>query len=866
MRNENKQAVISAIWNNPAPVFGGEWRQTRSAWEYLRGDRGPRGCIRLLQHSNGDGVTVMFNHGSGRAGEQIDVFDFLSGEYGTGGFFETLKAAADRYGLTLEFTKEQREQVHRNELARIIAPVLVEALRNNQGGAAGRYLRETRRLDITGHFGELTAESLSAAREHLKQSGIKWERADFDALGLTEWNACNGYNVVLPYITNGIVRGFMFRNTNPAPSGPKILKSADMGQPGYCERLEPGRPVIAVEGELDAVRLIQQGVRNVLAIGGQQTSDKILKLITGRGIREIVYIPDNQTDADGKRELQYVRGPIKAFQNIDNQEGSTLFCLSVADLPTPTVPNGKNDADSWGADHPDGLPGIIAAAVPAWKWEIDHIDTDAPAKAVQDAITDIYTRNADPYERERMRQYIAGREDLRRAGVTPQALDDIGAQLRASAYRDSVTKISDELSKAVQGGADAETVGKILRRFQAVQDEQGADTRAEWDRQLNETFDDELDAVRTQPETLKTNWILGNIDKSRQFRPYQTVEFYPADIAVFCAATSHGKTAIMFQAAIDLVRKYTEKTFLFVSCEENKRQLLERALSVYIPFQNTDTGTDEDGSPCFYTGTRKKTIKAALMGTAEPTDGTGGFPFSLDERLKNALLRQIDGYGRNIRPRLKFVHSEATAERICANIIHYVEQYRAQGVDVGAVFVDYVQLLTTDARNFSRTDELKAICKALKDCAARTELPVIVAAQLNREVFRAATNAGTPFDNVSVANIGEGADIERIAHDIYFVWNTDKTPLQWYAGKSAGNYDEQQEQEPQPDRDKVRAGVRSRRLFQSGQFEILTLKTGYLYVEQLKARDGKTGGWGLLPFDGERGTVGPTDYAAMLRY
>ena len=41
------------------------------------------------------------------------------------------------------------------------------------------------------------------------------------------------------------------------------------------------------------------------------------------------------------------------------------------------------------------------------------------------------------------------------------------------------------------------------------------------------------------------------------------------------------------------------------------------------------------------------------------------------------------------------------------------------------------------------------------------------------------------------------------------------------------------------------------------------LKRGYIYIERLKARDGKTEGWGLLPYDGERGFIGETDKSKM---
>ena len=50
-----------------------------------------------------------------------------------------------------------------------------------------------------------------------------------------------------------------------------------------------------------------------------------------------------------------------------------------------------------------------------------------------------------------------------------------------------------------------------------------------------------------------------------------------------------------------------------------------------------------------------------------------------------------------------------------------------------------------------------------------------------------------------------------------------------------------------------------------GEFRHPELKMGYLYVEQMKARDGRSDGWGLFPFDGERGFIGNNDINEMMR-
>lgn len=89
------------------------------------------------------------------------------------------------------------------------------------------------------------------------------------------------------------------------------------------------------------------------------------------------------------------------------------------------------------------------------------------------------------------------------------------------------------------------------------------------------------------------------------------------------------------------------------------------------------------------------------------------------------------------------------------------------------------------------------------------------------------------------------------------LWQVDKTPL--------NQYTEPNERTGEPELKPKKLGYRSKRLFtfEMGHPENAELKRGYLYVEQMKARDGKTEGWGLFPFDGERGYIGPVDKSEM---
>ena len=865
--NDNKKAVINAIWQDPARLFGGQWKQGRNSWEYKGGGEwNQRGAVRLLLTPNGENIRVFFNHGTGRTNDRPDVFAYVEERDGLD-FYGVLRHCAEIYRIDLHFTAEEKEKINRQTLAREVAASLVEALRSNPDGETARYLRG-RGLRIDNHFGELTEQSIVKATEALRARGKTYNQKDFVALGLTVDNANNGYNLVIPKYTNGVVSGLVLRNIKPNHYGPKYWAASGVERAGYCDRLTVGDPAIIVEGEIDAITLIQAGVTNVVAMGGATMNDQAARLLRSRNISDITYIPDLEYNEQGEQKTDIIKQAIDKFLAAKVDGERVVNNLYIAELYAPDgadLHGLKVDVNDFAKTN--GAAELAEVVNPenvtaSWEWEINELlrwgtaQETVSISTFQSKFDAIYNRCANVYERERIKRYVDTnhREAFREFGVTPQALNDRDEWNRGKDYNNRVKALSAELSKAVEDGANPATVCQIVAQ---LNDTQSTNTRDEWDRQLNETFDDELDAIRNQPDTLKTKWELYKIGPNPERRPipYEPIEFWPADITVFCAPTSHGKTMILFQSVMDLIAS-TDKTYLFVSCEENKRQLLERALNVYMDVQTTPNGKTLNEGVGFISGTRKRAIKAIITNGKPPKEyKTDTIEGSKDfDKLAAKVNQEIERYRQQVRPRLKLVHTDATIESITANVNHTVEDLRAAGVEVGGVFVDYMQLLSSEHKNFSRHDELKDVCTALRACAGRLELPVVIAAQLNRQVL------AEGIDNITVANIGEGADIERIAHDIYLVWQVDKT--------KEDSYFKPQKNENDPrEWDYTKARDRANRIFAKDELHPnqRELKTGYIYIEQLKARDGKTGGWGLLPFDGERGYIGENDTEKMAK-
>ena len=879
MANDNKAAVIAAIWQNPERLFNHPFRQTSGAWEIMGGNGHQKGEIRLTMTKTGTNIYVHGNTGSGIAGQHIDVFTYAERyALNTAGFKETLHRLAELYNIKIEYSEETARKMSREMIAREVCPCLIESLRKNPTGAAGKYITETRGLSIDAHFGELTADSLNRAKEHLRNRGISYTVEDFKALGLTEDYVRYGYNVVMPNYHNGQVNGFIFRNTNPNVAKKDRLRASGGMTRVYCDRLTIGKPVYVVEGEMDAINLIQAGFTNVIAMGGASNAETLGRLLRANGINRVTYVPDVEYNEDGTRDLTKITAALNAFHTIQVDGERVITHLHVSEFETPdgvSLNGYKADVNSYAIENGnDALAVAVEMNETYWyDYELRQLREWAATatgwnvgELFRDRFSAIYKR-CDAFEREAIKRAIKGVSLYEQHDVTPSALDSIDKWGEQRDYNNRIAAAYTEMGKAIEDGANPVVIADIIARLNEAQATNSTD---EWNRQLNESFADELDAIKEQPEPLRTKWELGVIRKNNPhpYRKTEHIEYYPADITVFCAPTSHGKTMILFQSALDMVQAHPSKTFLYVSCEETKPQLLERALKTYIPIPNTESGKDESGNYCFISKTRRKTIKAVIREDAAPYEyNPNGYGTLLDKSehysaLEPLIKGYIRQYGQQVRPRLRLLHTNASTESICSNIMRYVREAQEQGEQVGAVFVDYMQLLSTESKQYSRHDELKTICKALHDCAGVIGLPIIIAAQLNREVLR------NGIDDITVANIGEGADIERIAHDVFLVWQIDKTALGLYVDK--GKEIDANVMETKRNTTIIvkpaNVGIRASRIFTSGMLSNpnqRTLKAGYLYVEHLKARDGETDGWGLFPYDGESGRIGENDKVKM---
>jgi replicative DNA helicase len=274
-------------------------------------------------------------------------------------------------------------------------------------------------------------------------------------------------------------------------------------------------------------------------------------------------------------------------------------------------------------------------------------------------------------------------------------------------------------------------------------------------------------------------------------------------ISVYAAPTNHGKTILLINTVLNVAQRYPDKKFIFFTYEERDTAILQYFLNTYmdINLNNSDKANRRILREYFKTGS---------------TQFISSHNLEYFNAKKEEFFRDYIETGRILVKYVDYNSQELTTA---------IEYINKESKDIGGVFIDYFQLLKLPKEKNSRQEELKQICMSLKDTAVRTGLPLILAAQFNREV--------TNLMRLHPTNIGEAGDIERIVNTLVGLWNMDKKPV--LKGITAEEIDH------------INMRISNRRLKGEGAKN--------MYLEILKSRDLPTDSYDFLEFNGNTGKV-----------
>ena len=356
--------------------------------------------------------------------------------------------------------------------------------------------------------------------------------------------------------------------------------------------------------------------------------------------------------------------------------------------------------------------------------------TDRQIDQLQDEVV-ILSFYLQPADKDILLQEFISHPAVKELGVKYESIDITRDRLTTTREREAQAQefnnLLQEAQKLQQEGKTDKALELLDKR---VKDVKLQDKATEFSSLLIPPTEEAIKKkLRDKPDSLSSGY---SIKGEELFLP-------SGAISVFTAPTSHGKTTFLINLALNVSIAYPSKQFYFFSYEEDTESIIINTLNTYI---------DKAIS-----GNNRTTLKNYFAGKNI---------YSMDYPSKESFFNELITTGR-----LNIHYSSYNSDTLIEAI-----RYLNKNANPGGIFIDYIQLLNLPEgkyKTYSRQEEIKEICIALKDVAVETGLPIILGAQFNREVVNQL--------RIHATKIGEAGDIERIANLIVGFWNNNFKPV-----------------------------------------------------------------------------------------
>ena len=409
----------------------------------------------------------------------------------------------------------------------------------------------------------------------------------------------------------------------------------------------------------------------------------------------------------------------------------------------------------------------------------------------------IISANLSPIDKEQFLHQFINETSIKEIGISEASL---GITIdRLTTTRDKEAQ-NIELKKLLSKAQDYQKKGQVKEALDLLDKDISnvklKDNATEFKKLLLPTTEAQVREEEANfPDSLNTGYL---IDKDELLLP-------SGAISVFAAPTNHGKTIMLINTVINVAERYPDKKFIFLTYEERATSILQYFLNTYIDI-DLNKGLSNN-----------RRVFKEYFKTGD-TSAISVDKIELFKTKKDEFFKQYIETGRII---IKYVDYNSSE---LGSAIQYLNK---EEPNLGGVFIDYFQLLNlpNKQKKNSRQEELKEVCISLKNTSVDTGLPLVLAAQFNREV--------TNLERLHPTNIGEAGDIERIVNTLIGLWNMDKKPLLKGISES--------------EKDEVNFKLKKKGIRTEGEKN--------MYLEILKSRDLPTGSYDFLDFNGNTGRV-----------
>lgn len=658
---------------------------------------------------------------------------------------EAIRPLASICGLSIPEvdTEKYRAYKERQDKLEKAASAMSLALFSPEGASTLRYLTEER--------GYTTEEVLAMGLGYCSEAIAK-------ELEGAPYGAGTTYTLAIPYRSGGRIHGFKLRaispdvkpkykNTEGLPKKASLFGLTGLKLTGDGEK---DRDLTIVEGELDALRAQIRGVENVVASAGLDVAEEALAEAKRRGVKRITLLVDVE---ETKEKQEAKEGKISSALHTIGASGLVPL---VAVLPASTDGE-KVDVDSYLNEHGrEELQKVIDGAQTGANYLYYRIYEKAVARqggepTITDKAYNDYKEETiallndvevvSPVDRDIILSLFARSTDG--AGITKEALQaEADARKRAEDKLRQERKAKELLEKASKLAQDGEVEESLRLLAENAPEVRKIAKEAEYASLLaTPTAESIREKLRTRPEGIQTGYVF-----SKRGRAERLV--LPAGaLTLIAAPTTHGKSTLLRNLALQTAGNGDEGTVLYFSFEEDMESTVVELVNTYVGLELTTPSRDYNNLTTiaqYYRDNSTRYIKHEAEATFKEKEAE--------------FMRDYIEAGK-----LRIYDNDYTSNELIDAI-----KYIARSVKVKAVFVDYVQLLYREGNRLQRNEELKEIAKELRQTAKGLKLPIVLAAQLNRD-------AKSPTEMHS-QNIADSADLEREANKVLLLWNSAFNP------------------------------------------------------------------------------------------
>ena len=687
-----------------------------------------------------------------QGGESLSLVDFQMKRSGAS-LIDSLRYLASICGLELPDgdTEEYRAYREKQEKLEALARKMQRELFTPAGAATLSYLREVR----------------GYSEETIRKMGIGYvSREAASELEGAPYGAGEVFTLAIPYRSGNSILGFKlrridgdkdkYRNTSGLPKRASLFGLTGLKLTGNGKK---DRDIIVVEGEIDALRAQSEGVENIVAAAGGELSLEALQEAKRRGVERVTILFDTERSDNAAGAAETEKKIEKAVRAVAASGLSSL----VATYPSPD--GAKVDTDTYLSSHSVAdFEKIVEAATTGAKYLFLRIfDRAVAAQGGGSTILDRYygdykrdtiellndTEVVSPTDKEEILQLFE--RTVAGAGITRAALREEAD--RKKQIEDS-KKQTKETVETARKALNLAVNGKVEESIDLMRESSEKLSKIAKETELSKllalpTSEDIRAKLRNRPSGIPTGYLFSSGKREERL-------VLPAGaVTLICGLPSHGKSVFLRNLALQVAEQKEDGAVLYFTFEEDSESTYVELVNTYVNEELTRPSRDYNN---------RTTIEEYYQ-----SGSTRYMKTDVEERFKEKESRFMESLIES--GKLRVYDEDFYAEELIDAI-----RYIASKVAVRAVFVDYIQLLYRRGGRLQRNEELKEIAKQLRQTAKALKLPIVLAAQLNRE-------AKSPSE-MRAQNIADSADLEREANKVLLLWNSKFRPL------NGSNYEE----------------------------------------------------------------------------